>query len=234
MKFQPFLVFVMSCLASVLSADEDKSLVFSNSNADVGGAIVRAIVPESASRFGYTVQFVHNPAERSLRLAEDGAVDGEGMRVRGLSSMYPNLIESNEPIFTTEFVTFQKVGKPQISSWDDLSGLDVGFIRGWKIVEQHEQSFGDAVPLTQPPQIFAMLAEGRLDVGIFTRTGGEFLLGLSEDAHIVASETPLAVQELVMYFHASHAELVPVFDASLREMKEDGTYDELLALATGK
>jgi len=92
MKFQPFLVFVMSCLASVLSADEDKSLVFSNSNADVGGAIVRAIVPESASRFGYTVQFVHNPAERSLRLAEDGAVDGEGMRVRGLSSMYPNLI----------------------------------------------------------------------------------------------------------------------------------------------
>lgn len=234
MKLKSLLIFVFACVASVLSADEHKVLVFSNSNADVGGAIVRAIVPEVMSRIGHTAEFTHNPAERSLRLADDGQVDGEGMRVRGLSAVYPNLIESSEPIFVTDFVTFQKRGKPQISSWEDLAGLTVGFIRGWKIIEKHEQSFGMAVPLTQPPQIFAMLAEDRLDVGIFTRTGGEFLLGLSEGTNVVASDVPLEVQELVMYFHKSHADLVPAFDAAMREMKEDGSYSDLLRLATGR
>lgn len=234
MKLKSLLIFLFACVASALSADEDRVLVFSNSNADVGGAIVRAIVPEVMSRIGYTAEFMHNPAERSLRLSEDGEVDGEGMRVRGLSAGYPNLVESSEPIFTTDFVSFQKRGKPQISSWEDLSGLNVGYIRGWKIVEQHEASFGIAVPLTQPSQIFAMLAEDRLDVGIFTRTGGEFLLGLSESTDIVASEVPLEVQELVMYFHKSHADLVPLFDKALREMKADGTYQELLDRAMGR
>lgn len=225
---------LFASLATLLSAGDNDVLVFSNSNGDVGGAIVRAVVPEAVRRMGYSSEIVFNPAERSLQVADAGIVDGEGMRVRGLSEIYPNLVETGETIFEMEFTAFTHNSGARVNDWAELEGLRVGYIRGWKIVERNAENFGQAVPVETAPQIFAMLSQNRIDAGIFTKLGGEFLISLNDIKGIQAGDKPLASQELVMYLHKSHAELAPAFDAALQSMKDDGTYDKLVEVATGQ
>ena len=73
-----------------------------------------------------------------------------------------------------------------------------------------------------------MLRRDRVDVALYSKLTGYATiseLGLSGVGHL---DPPLASRDMYMYLHESNAELAADIATQLREIKADGTYEELL------
>jgi len=102
-----------------------------------GEGVADLIVREAFRRAGVPVRVLYAPSERSLTNANEGIVDGEYLRISGLVSKYPNLVMVPEPICEYEFTAFTKKRGIRVAGWESLRPYNVGFITGWKILEEN-------------------------------------------------------------------------------------------------
>lgn len=186
-----------------------------------------AILREAFRRAGQSLRMIIAPSERGLVNANSGAVCGVANRIAGLEKGYPNLLRVPEPNMTYEFMAFAR--KPlAVRDWEGLKGLRVGYITGWKILEENVRA-ASVIKADGPGQLFELLATDRVDVVLYERQLGQHqtsVMGLSD---VRALEPPLARRDMFVYLNARHAALVPRLAAALRAMKADGTYAAILA-----
>ncbi|WP_194271271.1 ABC transporter substrate-binding protein [Zoogloea sp. 1C4] len=170
------------------------------------------------------------PSERSLVAANLGEVDGEGLRVAGLSAQYPNLVQVPERFVRISFVAFAKDATiPLDNGWDSLKPYRVAFINGWKMFEANASGARVVHKVDKPDQMFRMLDDGRVDLVLYTRADGTQLarsLGLTSIAPL---SPPLRDVDMYLYLHKKHQALVPRLGQALRDLKADGTYNRILS-----
>ncbi len=203
-------------------------LTISTNNTPSDRKALEQLTHEAFRRIHLGVQIVSNPSERSLVLANQGEVDGEGLRVAGLAQQYPHLIPVPERFIGISFVAFARQHGLTLNGWNDLQPHRVGFITGWKMFEAHAAGARIVNRVETPEQLFKMLAQDRIDLALYTLADGQALvrrLGLNG---IQALAPSLRDVDLYLYLHQRHAALVPRLAQALRDMKADGTHARLL------
>ncbi|MFW6288627.1 MAG: substrate-binding periplasmic protein [Spirochaetota bacterium] len=157
-----------------------------------------------------------------------GIFDAEANRVAGMEDSYPNLRRVPEPNMTMDFVAFSKVSR-EMAGWNSIRDLDVGIVRGWKILEEHTSEFPHVVTVQSEVELFTMLRKDRIDVALYARETGYATLhqlGIEGISHL---EPALASRDMYLYVHARHEDRAETIARVLQEMKIDGTYEAIVA-----
>jgi polar amino acid transport system substrate-binding protein len=163
-------------------------------------------------------------------LANQGEVDGEGLRIAGLGNQYPNLVQVPERFIGISFVAFAK--DPQINlnqGWASINPYRISFITGWKMFEANATNARSITKVDTPEQMFKMLDSNRIDLALYTRTDGIALverMGLPSIAPLAPS---LRDVDMYLYLNKRHEALVPKLAQALRYMKTDGALNKILS-----
>ena len=72
-----------------------------------------------------------------------------------------------------------------------------------------------------------MLDKKRVDVIVFSRWYGMYLLQEKNIKNVHMLDPPLAVREMFIYLHKKHAAHVPGITAALRQLKATGEYERI-------
>jgi len=81
----------------------------------------------------------------------------------------------------------------------------------------------------KPEQMFEMLQLGRVDLVLYTKADGLALIREKRLSTISDLRPALKDVNLYLYLNRKHQALVPKLAAAIKAMKEDGTYNRLLA-----
>lgn len=222
-------VVLVSLLASAAAGDVFTiSTSYRNllSNTEGTGILDRILV-EAFSRIGITAEIVYTPTERSLYDVNAGVLDGEINRIAGMEKRYPNLRRVPEPNMTMEFVAFAKTPL-EIDGWESLRQLDIGLVRGWKILEEHTEGFPYVTKVPTEVGLFTMLDKGRLDAALYSRLTGLRALEELGMEGVRCLEPPLASRKMYLYVYKDHQALTDEIAEALRALKADGTYDRIV------
>lgn len=194
---------------------------------------IESLATEAFARLGVELEVIILPSERALVNSNKGIDDGNLLRIAGLEKFYPNLVRVPEKLMDTEFVGYSMKEIPEGSGWDRLKCCAVAYVKGWKIFEANVQGAQAVSAVGNPIQMFGLIKEGRVDVGLYEKWQGILLarkVGL-KDYRVL--EPPFATREQFMYLHKKHAALVPELARVLREMKRDGTYQKIFDQTLG-
>ena len=171
----------------------------------------------------------HNtpPVGRSLINVDQGIDDGDGPRIGGLSSIYPNLICVPEPFGDFTFGAFAKAKNIKIDGWSSLCELNVAYIHGWKIFDRQVTSAKSISKVKDKELLFGLLDSNRTDVVLITKITGYAAIHMLNLKDIRFVEPPLAVEPNFLYLHKRHKAFVTKLSEDLKDLKRDGTYDRL-------
>lgn len=219
---------LLLCLSANMALAQGQDIKLNTAFAPPVKTLFEQVMQEAFKRNGLNVTVQAPPAERALQQANDGIDDGDGPRIAGLSSKYPNLIQVPEKVIDTEFVAFTKNATMEAKGWDSVKQYRVGIITGWKILEDNLAGSQALEKVANSEALFKLLANDRIDVAVIGKLDGMAAirqLGLT-DVHAVSP--PLEIKPMYLYLNKKHEALVPKIDAGLKEMKSDGTYQKLL------
>ncbi|MCW9034518.1 MAG: transporter substrate-binding domain-containing protein [Alphaproteobacteria bacterium] len=186
-----------------------------------------SLAKEAFQRAGIDVLVDVLPPKRVLVSANQGAVDGCLLRIEGLEKYYPNLVPIPETTINSQFVAYTTSYTHPITTWDDLNGLSVAYINGWKIFENNIKNSNMVDKLRDPLQMFKMLNRGRINVALYERWQGLHVSQMVGVENLKVHMPPLVEMKMFMYLHKKHQHLAPKVAAALKEIKADGTYQKL-------
>ncbi len=200
---------------------------------DDGDGVCERLLLEMGRRADVEVQLQVLPEERAIRNASAGLDDGDGPRIREMDTIYPGLIRVDEPLLRFDFTIFVRADGPQPQTFDELRQLDVGVIRGWKILENRLSSARSLTRVRTGSLLLGMLTAERIDAAVWERT-----LGLGEAERggfegVEAVRPALISREMFLFLNERHALLAPRLAAALRSMKDDGAYDAIFEDVVG-
>ncbi|MEF2231334.1 MAG: transporter substrate-binding domain-containing protein [Pseudodesulfovibrio sp.] len=197
-------------------------LLFSTFESRGMGRLFRRILEEAYARIGYVAVFAEVPAERSLVMSNDGAVDGEAGRVPVIEPRCPNLIRVPTPIYTNRTVVFTRQdGISPDASWEDLTPYRVGVLLGYRYIEKRT-ALMHRVVATSYAHLFNLLLQGRVDLAVVEYFDVLPALRSLDLKTVRMLQPPLAFNPMHHYLHRRHADLVPRIDKVLRDMAAEG------------
>ncbi len=218
------------CIPATLAAEKvlilDSSVIEPLSNNRQTG-FVDSILRKALNRIGYNLKSVKLPAERALINANTGIDDGDLLRIAGLQKIYPNLIQVPEKVMDMEFVIFTRHASFPVSGWKSLKPWSVAIITGWKILEQNITETAALTKVKNADLLFKLLLKNRTDIIIYSRWLGLAYIKRHHLKNIRMLEPPLDKRSMYVYLNKKHQHLIPKLAASLRKMKQDGSYQRI-------
>ncbi len=213
-------------------AKAEKILVFNVTgqpplNTDDGRGFMDRLLREALKRTGYKLVISRQPAERGLRSANKGLIDGEMSRVKGIDKVYKNLVRVPEKIMDWYFVVFTRKQEKMAMNWQALDKRNVAFINGWKILEKNIPRTAHITKTKNFTQLFKLLAKNRTDYVIYEKWGGHKLLHDMNLSNVRILKPELAKREMFVYLHKKHQALAPRLAQAFRAMKADGSYSKI-------
>lgn len=209
---------------------EKMLITISTNNTPLDRQALLELSNEAFRRIGVDFKLVTLPSERSLHSANLGEIDGEGLRVPGLSAEYPNLVQVPERYVAISFVAFARDTTIRLDQgWESLRPYRLAFIKGWKMFESNAGGARIVTRVDKAEQMFQMLEGGRIDLALYTRADGIALARAMGLASIAPLAPTLKDVDMYLYLHRKHEALVPKLAQALREMKADGTHARILA-----
>lgn len=172
-------------------------------------------------KLGIEIEIVHMPGERSIKMANQGKMDGDLMRIANIDTRYANLLCVPVAIAQTETVVFSKKTDLAITDWQSLKPYNIGIQIGHKLVEQRTRDM-KTVSVSKLEQGFRMLEQERIDVFIGDRLEGLALLKKMHLSDIHDLQPALSHDSLFHYLNKKHRALVPQLTEALRQMEESG------------
>ncbi len=196
------------------------------SNPNQNGLLDRLMI-ELFKRIDIDMELVFTTTEKSLVDVNSGFFDGEINRIEGIEKAFPNLVRIPESNMIMHFVAFSKRSF-DINGWSSIKPLYIGLVRGWKILERNTEGFPNVTSTPTEKELFTMLNKNRLDIALYAKLTGYVALehfGFTDIRHL---EPPLASRPMYLYVHKKHKTLVPKIADTLREMKRDGSYSNIM------
>jgi len=238
------IVFIDLFPASINAAEKTSknSLVLTVPSSD--GVLIQyaiATFKEVSKRTGINIEILQLPKKRALVTANHGDADGVTMRVINLEKDYPNLIRVKTAVFTVQHIIYSNKSDliQQAHDFKSLHNLvvkknyKVGFLLGSKKAKDELSSLpvNNKLALSDPIQAFSLLETGRIEAylagpGIVNRSTFNQQFNKTDIQEVgVFANFPL-----YPYVHESHRSIIPILEAALRSMKEDGTLNSIRRL----
>lgn len=189
---------------------------------------MNAVVTEIFRRMGIETRIISLPSKRSLINANKGIEDGNFVRTKGITARFPNLLMVPEKLSTNHIVAFSKNRKIRVDGWKSLNSFHVVCINGWRNCERELPAPKQKTIVKNDKLLFIFLEKNRAEIGIFGRCTGLATLKNLGITDIVPLAPPIVVSDLFLYIHKKHASLIPKISSTLRQMKTDGTYKQIL------
>ncbi|MBI4996911.1 MAG: hypothetical protein HZC22_08425, partial [Rhodocyclales bacterium] len=188
-------IVIGSCHAAPLSTPEGKG-------------ILDRVAIEAFRRIGYHACIEPMPCERSLRNADAGVTDGDLLRVaEAVLARAPDLAAVPEMIYPLASNGFTMRHDLQLRGSDDLQPLRVGYVLGWKRLEERVQA-AEVLRARGPDELFALLIENKADVVIYERVTGLELVRQLKQPGIRVIDPPLVVVPTHMVLNRRHQKLL--------------------------
>ncbi len=181
------------------------------------------------NNLGYKLIIEKLPAERALRSANSGLIDGELIRVKGMNKLYTNLIRVPESMINLKFVAFSKTKIDLSSGWNALANKEVAFITGWKIYEKKVPKTAHVTKTTNYHELFTLLQKNRTDIALFSLYSGYYMIDKLKLNNIKRLKPVLAEKKMFMYLNKKYESLIPKIAKALARMKSNGSYNKLAA-----
>ncbi|XHS77794.1 hypothetical protein ACFJGW_19070 [Burkholderiaceae bacterium UC74_6] len=178
-----------------------------------------ALLREAYARLGLKLQEVDVPAERALRMSNDGSLDGEALRVEGLEQIYPNLIRVPVAVLATSVEAIAVDPSIRVSKWEDLRSLSLCIPHGIKAIELRTAGMR-TYAVNSSQQIIKMLQIKRCQVGVIASPTWVDYESLDWTGIRFAGR--LEAVPLYHYLHKRHAKLVPRIANALEQMRKQG------------
>jgi polar amino acid transport system substrate-binding protein len=189
-----------------------------------GEGILDRIAIEAFRRIGYRACIESLPCERSLRNADAGVSDGDLLRVaEAVLPKAPNLVAVPEAIYALPSSGFTTRADLQVRGFDDLLPLRVGYVLGWKRLEDQVRA-AEVLRVRGPDELFALLADNKADIVIYDRNTGLQVIKELKRSDMRVIDPPLVVVQTHMVLNRRHSKLVEPLAAAMRTMKADGSY----------
>lgn len=189
------------------------------SNAEQTGSF-DLILKDAFASLGIKVNIIQKPAERSLQDANGGHTDGEFLRIADIDKIYPDLIRVPEALFNMEFVAFSKNKHLVLpNKWQSLTNHSLGYIIGWKIVEENISNVGYKVGISDQIKLFQLLDANRFEIALYSRVLGQQIIN---DLGIkgIHTSTPVAAQPMYLFLHKRHKNLISKLAIAIKESKK--------------
>ena len=226
----PIILLMNALLSSALAAAQPtmtiSSSIFPPFTNEANTGFEDRIIPEMFRRAGYHSDVRRLPGQRAITLTEEGYMDADFSLVKGITSQLKNLVQMNEPTFRRDFVVFSKNKNMSIEHWNSLKPYAVAFVNGWKILEWNIKNYKSLTKASNPRQLFKLLENDRVDAVVYARYSGLYLLQKMGFTDIAIVGKPLATKDMCVVLHKKHKQLVPRLDKILRDMKQDGFYQQ--------
>lgn len=186
------------------------------------------VAREALNRIGYKLIINKLPAERALRQVNQGKIDGEMSRIKGIETIYENLVRVPEKIMDWEFVVFSKKPIDMTNGWKSLEDKNIGFITGWKILEKNVPQSAIVTQVKNSEQLFNLLERDRVDYVIYEFWGGNRLIKLRGLKDVEMRLPSLESRSMFIYLHKKHNNVVPELASAIFDMKKDGSYENFV------
>ncbi len=221
------MIFTLFFLMTASAAAQDRTIHL-NTSLPGTKAIFESLMRKVFAENGLEISVQILPPERSLYQANIGQDDGDGPRVAGLEKLYPDLVMVPEKIWDMRFCGFSKNTGIRLDGWDSLKPYRVGIIRGWKILEQNITDTKYLEITGDANHLFQLLDKDRIEIGVLSRLEGLDMIRKKNLQGISILSSPLAEREMFFYLHKKHGALVLKIAATLKRMKENGEYGNIV------
>lgn len=194
--------------------------------------IAKEIFSHIFEELDYELKIEVLPSIRLAKQTETGAIDGELIRMSDYGDTHPHLTRVDEPIFEFSVAVYSNDADLNVASWEDLKGLNIGYRRGVKVVENELTIFNkeNLVQFTDIPYALKILSLNRLDAYI----GVQFLtdeLLINQPENIVSNIfkiSNLKKESAHLFLGTRISYLAPIVSAALKKMKLSGRYHEII------
>jgi len=177
-----------------------EKLVFATLDSPLNATIGAKVLQEAYQRIGIQTDLQILPSERALNMANNGEFDGEGIRIKEVQDIYPNLRRVPVVVLAMEAVVFTKDVIFDVRGWESLKPYTIGILRGSKFVEIGTRGL-KVEQVTSYRQVLLKLNAGRTDVAVMARTNGLLEIGKLNMKGIRVLEPPLIRVNLYHYLH---------------------------------
>jgi len=194
--------------------------------------LAKRIFSHIFEELGYELKVEVLPSIRLAKQTETGAIDGELVRMSGYGGTRPHLTRVDEPIFEFAVAVYSNDAHLNVVSWKDLKGLNVGYRRGVKVVENELIKIfnkNDLVQFTDIPYALKKLSLKRLDtyIGVESLTD-EYLTRQPEKVvSNIFKVSKLKKESAHLFLGTSLYYLAPKISTALKRIKISGRYDEI-------
>ncbi len=193
------------------------------------------IYTEVFDRMGYSFSCYYSTAKRAAIDADSGDYDGTVSRNYNfnIDNEYPDLIRVEESIYKAIITAYTLNDEIKIDGLESLKNQEymVGIKRGMKEVENNIYNYIDeeyVIIANDSEQLIYMLEAERID---FIDSFDQINQILKSDEFKVKNILDAgAISEILLYpyFHVKNREIIEEFKNILLEMKEDGSYEEIV------
>ncbi len=244
-------IMLLSILAPALpthaesEANQSDSLVFALMQSGSDPQYVKPIqkwfikiYTEALSRMDITFRYRVLPPKRASFYSDQGSIDGELSRVFDYNTEHPNLIRIEEHHLLSVFSAFAADPTITLNGWQSLknTSYNVEYRRGIKICAENLTAVIPSERLSEIHSIQAgigKLLTGRSDVfiepedGVFDYLKSEEFQRASRGRAIHKVGT-METMTSHLWLHKKHRDLAPRLSAILRDMKQEGLFDQYL------
>ena len=183
----------------------------------VGEAVLRA----AYQKLGIELLIRRYPAERAVRMAAAGLVDGELQATEGMNHDQSDLIQIKPAINCLEAVVFTRSVELQPKGWESLRPYRIGIIQDLEYAENNTKGLNWHIVRTYQ-SLFKMLENRRLDLVIAPRINGLIQIRSSGIQNIRELPPPIAQFQLFHTLHRKHKKLATKVAGILKKMKISG------------
>ncbi len=193
--------------------------------------IVKGIFVDIAKAIGETIGLKYEIKAMDWEEAQSKVLAGEAHALLHINSNpeRKKLYDFSDSILKSEFSIFKKQGNNVINKTADLKGKDVGVEKGGYPYHLLKDYYGiNLVIIPNWNKGFEMVESGEIDVVVVDKWIGEYELAKSKINCIAALEDPIEIQYSKIAVKKGNEELLALIDGGLKQIKSDGTMEDIL------
>lgn len=190
--------------------------------------VVEQVVSEALSRRGLSAKFNKMPLLRSINISNEGALDGELLRIADAVKDFQNLVAVPTPVAMVHVAIYGNDPAMVNLPRKDLTKLNVGLTRGTLALVKHSK--GMSVTDTQTlGTAFDMLKNKRFDIAMLIYVDAELEITKRNLTGIARRASYWASEPAYLFLNKKHRALIPTINSALLEMQKEGLINKFYA-----
>ncbi|WP_368184064.1 substrate-binding periplasmic protein [Aestuariibius sp. HNIBRBA575] len=191
-------------------------------------AVGARLLEEVYNRAGLEITITEMPGRRALEEAASGRMDGETLRIFALGENHPTLIRVPTPLSDLQTVAFRQAGTDmQVTSAQELENYSNAIVMGVLHTRNITQDVDNVHEVRNSDALFRLVQSGRVDFALSSNLDGRANLAQHGITGVEMVSPALATLQLYHYVHESKADIIPMIDEIIIEMRDSGELAQL-------